>query len=80
LNSIFTIGDLSTSLVSVTGYPFIDLFYNATKSKAAATVMTVIVVINFTASGIAVMATASRQIWAFARSKGLPFSTWFAPV
>jgi amino acid transporter len=58
----------------------VDLFYNATKSTAATTVMTSVVIINFTASAIAVLATASRQIWAFARSKGVPFSRWFAPV
>jgi choline transport protein len=42
--------------------------------------MTSIIILNFTAAAIAVLATSSRQLWAFARSKGVPFSTWLAPV
>jgi amino acid transporter len=36
-------------------------------------------IVNLTASSIAVLATASRQLWAFARNRGLPGSTWLAP-
>jgi amino acid transporter len=78
--SIYTIGPLEQALVSSTGYPFIDLFYRSTKSYAATNVMTAIVIINFTAAAIAVLATASRQLWAFSRSKGMPFSGFLAPV
>jgi amino acid transporter len=56
------------------------MFYNATKSLAATDVMTAIMIVNLTASSVAVLATASRQLWAFARNKGLPFSTWLAPT
>ena len=42
--------------------------------------MSAIVIINLTASAIAVLATASRQLWAFARNKGVPFSNWLAPT
>ena len=56
------------------------MFYNATKSLAATNVMTAIMIINLTASAIAVLATASRQLWAFARNKGLPFSKFLAPT
>ena len=48
------------------------MFYSATNSLAATDVMTTIVIINFTASAIAVLATASRQLWAFARNGGVP--------
>lgn len=56
------------------------MFYNATKSLAATDVMAAIMIVNLTASSVAVLATASRQLWAFARNKGLPFSTWLAPT
>jgi amino acid transporter len=54
------------------------MFYNATKSFAATDVMAAIMVNNLTASSIAVLATASRQLWAFACNGGLPFSHWLA--
>jgi amino acid transporter len=79
-NSIYTIGPLDQALQSPTGYPFIDMFFNATNSYAATDIMTTIVIINFTASAVASLATASRQLWAFARSRGVPFSTSLAPV
>jgi amino acid transporter len=78
--SVYTVGAVPTILQSKTGIPFIDMFYNATKSYAAKDVMTAIMVINLTASSIAVLATASRQLWAFARNRGLPFSQWSAPT
>jgi amino acid transporter len=81
MSCIYTIGPLETALFeSATGYPFIDMFYQATGSLAATDVMTTIVIINFTASAIAVMATASRQLWAFARNGGVPFSRFLAPI
>ena len=78
--SIFTAGDVASVLNSNIGFPFIDLFYNSTKSYAATNVMCAVVIINLTASAIAVLATASRQLWSFARNKGVPFSNWLAPI
>jgi choline transport protein len=56
------------------------LFYNATQNLAATNVMTAIIIVNFTAACIASIAATSRQVWAFARNKGLPFSKFIAPV
>jgi Amino acid permease len=64
----------------MTGYPFIDLFYNATQSRAAASGMTAVIICCEIAAGIAALAAASRQVWAFARNRGVPFSHLFAPV
>ncbi|KAK5125220.1 hypothetical protein LTR85_000896 [Meristemomyces frigidus] len=77
---IFCIGDLDTVLDSPTGQPFIQVFYNATGSYAGTTVMTVILVIMLTSACISEVATASRQIWSFARDRGLPGSAWLAQV
>lgn len=73
-------GDVNAAINSATGYPFIDLFYNATQSYSGTNAMCSIVIINLTASAIAVLATASRQLWSFARNKGVPFSNWLAPT
>lgn len=77
---IFTMGDTTSLLDTNTGQPFIQLFYNATRSQGAATVMTVIVVVMLSACCISEVATASRQLWSFARDGGLPFSQWLAVV
>lgn len=76
----YTLGDLESVLSTPTGYPFIQVFYNATGSRGGATAMSCILVLSATANGMTNMATASRQLFAFARDKGLPFHGWFAYV
>lgn len=76
----FCLGDLSQVVDSPTGYPFIQVFYNATKSYAATNIMVTIMVITLTACCVSEVATASRQLWSFARDKGVPFSNWLAYV
>ena len=71
---IFTMGDLEQIAQTPTGYPFIQVFLNATGSKAGTTVMTLCIILPLTGSVIACIATASRQIWSFARDQGIPFS------
>ena len=71
---IFTMGDLEKIAETATGYPFIQVFYNATGSKAGTSVMTLCIILPLTGSVIACIATASRQIWSFARDQGIPFS------
>ena len=70
----FTVTDPQALLDSDTGYPFIQLFYNVTKSHAGTDIMTAIVIITLVSAVISEIATASRQIWSFARDNGLPFS------
>ncbi len=68
----FCVTDLNDALSSPTGYPFIQVFYTATGSKAGATAMTCIIIVLLVAACISVLATASRQTFAFARDDGLP--------
>ncbi|KAK4496526.1 hypothetical protein PRZ48_012506 [Zasmidium cellare] len=75
---IFCLGDIDDVLASPTGQPFIQVFKNATQSNAGTTVMTSIIVIMLVSATISEVATASRQLWAFARDRGLPASTWLA--
>jgi choline transport protein len=68
----FCITDLEAALSTPTGYPFIQVFYTATGSKGGATAMACIPLVLLVAAGISVLATASRQTFAFARDDGLP--------
>ena len=58
----------------------IQLFYDVTKSKAGTSIMSAIVIITLVSAVISEIATASRQIWSFARDKGLPFSAQLSKV
>jgi amino acid transporter len=76
----FTLGNLDDILLTQTGYPFIQAFYNGTKSHAGASIMTAVLVVTITSSVISTLATVSRQTWSFARDKGLPFSSFISHV
>ena len=77
---LFCIGDVQEALESPTGYPVMVIFYNATRSRTAATVMQASITTIGLASNIGVVASVSRLTWAFARDGGLPFSEYFAHV
>lgn len=66
--------DIPRLLDSSTGFPFLQLFYDVTGSKAATAVMAAIIIITLIMAVVSEVATASRQIWAFSRDDGLPFS------
>lgn len=69
----FCLGDASEIVQTPTGYPFIQIFYNSTKSYSATNVMVTILIVTLTSSTISEVATGSRQLWSFARDKGVPF-------
>lgn len=71
----YTLGDVDEIRETPTGYPFIQVFYNTTQSLAGASIMIMVIILTLLASTIAVTATASRQIWSFARDRGVPFSS-----
>ncbi len=73
----FYLGDLSEIVHTTTGYPFIQVFYNATKSYDATNIMVTIMIITLCACALSGVATSSRQLWSFARDKGIPFADWF---
>ncbi|KAL1583925.1 hypothetical protein WHR41_07354 [Cladosporium halotolerans] len=76
----FCLGDVETLLETPTGYPFIQLFYNVTGSLGGASVMVVIVILALVSAAIAEVATASRQLWSFARDGGVPCSSWVGRI
>ncbi|KAI7232839.1 amino acid transporter-like protein [Hortaea werneckii] len=80
LTLAFCSGNIEEVLQTRTGEPFVQIFYNATGSKAASSVMVAIVIILLISCCFSEVATASRQLWSFARDKGLPASSWLDQV
>ncbi|TKA43117.1 hypothetical protein B0A54_06065 [Friedmanniomyces endolithicus] len=72
----FTTNDLS----SVTGFAFMEIYRNATGSNGATLALTAILIILTFFSATNFVASASRQLYAFARDGGLPFSAQIAKV
>ena len=76
----FCIGDIEAVLDSPTGYPIIQVLYNSTGSYSGTVVMTVLLLILSLVGTITCVAATSRQMWAFARDKGFPFSSYIERV
>ena len=77
---LFCIGNVEDALETPTGYPFIEIFYQATDSTGGATAMACIILALVFFATIGLIATASRMTWAFARDNGLPGSRWLSKV
>jgi amino acid transporter len=69
---LFCIGNIEDALNSSTGYPFIEIFYQGTKSTAGAVLMSTIILIVAVFGVIGILAVASRQLWSFARDQAVP--------
>lgn len=72
--------DLEQVLDSPTGYPYIQVLYNVTGSSGGATGLALFPVIFGFAGVLTIVATSSRQLYAFARDNALPFSGWLSRV
>ena len=77
---LFCIGDISTVQNNQTAFPIIEIFQQATHSTRATNVMTAALISSLLLSTFGLMASASRLTWAFARDKGLPFSSYLSHV
>lgn len=76
----FSVGDISEAVESPTGQAYIQVFYTATKSRGGATAMSSIVTFLTFFNAMNNIASASRQMYAFARDNGLPFSSFLSYV
>ncbi|KAI5777088.1 amino acid/polyamine transporter I [Geopyxis carbonaria] len=80
LATLFCLGDLDAAMHSPTGFPFIAIFEGALQSAPGATALVALVLVTVVSATVGVLATCSRMIWAFARERGLPFSSYIARV
>jgi amino acid transporter len=77
---IYCAGDQASLFANPNQAPFVQLFLNSTKSKAATVIMVIPITLCFFSALISEVATASRQLWSFARDGGLPFASFLEPV
>lgn len=75
-----TLGDVESVLGTVTGQPYIQVIFNATQSRIGTSILTAVMAVLLLFCAVNLVTTASRQIFAFARDKGLPFSSTLAYV
>lgn len=76
----FSLGDVASVTETNFSFPFIQIFYDTTRSVAATDATVSLVVVTLFFSVVGEIATSSRQLWSFARDKGLPFSSKIAYV
>ncbi|TQS33494.1 hypothetical protein Golomagni_06159 [Golovinomyces magnicellulatus] len=69
---LYCINDIEKTLATTTGFPFMEIFRNATGSRAAAAGMTVVMIVMAMTATIGIHASVSRIVWAFSRDKALP--------
>jgi len=70
--TLFITTDLETALKSPTGYPFMEIFVQATGSVAGAATMASIITVMQLFANVGLLASCSRMSWSFARDRGLP--------
>ncbi|KAJ5485558.1 hypothetical protein N7539_005546 [Penicillium diatomitis] len=77
---LYNMGDLTEVVNAASGFGFIPAVQHATGSVAATNGVAAIILIMEVCSAIGILATASRQTFAFARDHALPFSGALARV
>lgn len=76
----FCIGDITATAQSTTGVPLIQIFYDSTGSVVGACFLASLITVIVLVCANALLAEGSRSLYAFARDKGLPFSSLIAKV
>jgi choline transport protein len=74
---LYGIGDLEDAINSTA--PYLNLFNNS-GSTGMAFALSVLLFLLIFAGNITALATASREMWAFSRDKGFPFSKWISKI
>ncbi|RMZ05443.1 hypothetical protein D0864_02476 [Hortaea werneckii] len=77
ITMLFCIGPLENVIDS--NVPYLLLFNN-TGSIALSVILNVILFVLIYAGNITALATCAREMWAFARDRGLPFSSWIGKM
>ncbi|KAF3491965.1 uncharacterized protein GIQ15_01482 [Arthroderma uncinatum] len=70
--TLFSIVNLPAALASPTGFPFMEIFVQATGSIAGSATMASVIVTLALFANCNYLASTSRMTWSFARDRGLP--------
>ena len=77
---IAVVGDVESVFETATGQPWIQVLWNASRSRVATLILVALTVFFFIFAAINTNTTSSRQLYAFARDGGLPCSRWISYV
>ncbi|RFU80534.1 choline transport [Trichoderma arundinaceum] len=77
---LFCLVDPDTILSTPTGMPIVELILQATKSRAAATILSLMLSICFINGTNASITSVSRLLFAMARDRGIVFHNYFAHI
>lgn len=77
ITMLFCIGSLDDAINAET--PYLQLFLN-TGSNAAAFVFCILLLVLIYSGDITALATTSREVFAFSRDRGFPFSRWLSKI
>lgn len=77
---LYSLPDLDAVLTSPTGFPFMQVFLETTRSSAGATVMSLIPCLIAVAANAAGLTSTSRTFWSLARDNATPKATYFAHI
>lgn len=69
---LFCMGNIEDALQTPTGFPFIQIFLQATKSVSGAAAMASIIAALAVSATVGLLASTSRMFWSFARDRGIP--------
>ncbi|KAM0548062.1 hypothetical protein ACHAPJ_010120 [Fusarium lateritium] len=72
--------NIDEAINSPTGYPYMEIFYQATGSRTGTCVMASLIIVMTLSAIVGVIAATSRMFWAFARDRGLPFWSTLSKV
>ncbi|KAL7932848.1 amino acid transporter-like protein [Trichoderma chlorosporum] len=77
---LFCLVDPETILSTPTGMPIVELILQATKSRAAATILSLMLSVCFINGTNASITSVSRLLYAMARDRGIVFHNFFAHI
>lgn len=76
---LFVLQDPDAVITSTAG-PLLQIFYDATDNRAGSICLMIFPLICLLFATIGIMTTSSRMTYAFARDRGIPFSSFFAKI
>lgn len=80
LTLCFCVGSINETESTSTGVPVIQIMYDSTRSKVGTCFLASMISVIAIVAGNNLITEGSRAVYAFARDRGLPFSSFFAKV
>ena len=77
---MFNLGDIDKDLSDPSFQPWVAIILRITGSKAATIVLLIVMIVMYFFCAVNQVTTSSRQVFAFARDKGLPFHRFLSKV